>query len=104
MLIDFYRFRRISTRSSTCLKAAPILGKRTRWAKHITLYVYVHCGTSEPQAILQITLTRADDDDGIIVQTGDSACSFVLLAGQPIGEKVVQYGPVRIISHVLSIY
>lgn len=38
-----------------------------------------------------ITLTRAGD--GVVVRTADEPCSFVLLAGQPIGEPVVQHGP-----------
>ncbi|BAM82367.1 probable pirin [Cyanidioschyzon merolae strain 10D] len=34
------------------------------------------------------------DDDGVEVQSGENGCRFVLLAGQPLHEPVVQYGPI----------
>jgi hypothetical protein len=41
---------------------------------------------------VQITLTP--EGDGITVVTKDKPCDFVLLAGTPLGEPVVQHGPV----------
>lgn len=32
-----------------------------------------------------LTLTRGDDQDGIIVTTGDDSCEFVLIGGEPTG-------------------
>jgi hypothetical protein len=40
-----------------------------------------------------ITLTNTPDSDGITIRTGAEAAQFVLLAGKPIGEPVVQHGP-----------
>lgn len=40
------------------------------------------------------TLTfPADGSQGLTVQAGDSGCSFVLIAGQPHNEPIVQHGP-----------
>ena len=42
----------------------------------------------------QMTLTPGKDTDGVTVRASSGRVSFVLLAGQPIGEPVVQQGPV----------
>jgi len=39
------------------------------------------------------TVTLTADGDGIVVITKGSACNFVVIAGKPIGEPVVQHGP-----------
>jgi len=40
------------------------------------------------------TIVLSADGDGVIVQTAsDSEADFVLIAGQPTGEPIVQYGP-----------
>jgi len=40
-----------------------------------------------------ITLSGGGGEDGLVVSTGDSAASFVLVAATPIGEPIVQHGP-----------
>lgn len=40
-----------------------------------------------------ITLTSEEDADGVTVSTGEQAASFVLLAGKPLNEPIVQHGP-----------
>lgn len=39
------------------------------------------------------TVTLADQGDGILVKTGKDKASFVLIAGKPTKEPIVQYGP-----------
>ena len=45
---------------------------------------------------IQVTLTPGNGTDGVVVRATKGPVNFVLLAGEPIGEPVVQYGPVRI--------
>lgn len=42
-----------------------------------------------------VAFTKDDDDDGEIihVETGDEKAKFLIIAGEPLNEKVVQYGP-----------
>ena len=40
-----------------------------------------------------VTLTKAPDAEGITITTQDEPADFVLLAGEPCGEPVVQHGP-----------
>lgn len=63
-------------------------------------FLYILSGTAEVgatnthcEAHHTITLTRDADSDGVTVRTTDKPCSFVLLAGEPLNEPVVQYGP-----------
>ena len=44
---------------------------------------------------IQMTLTPGKEADGVTVRATSGRVSFVLLAGEPIGEPVVQQGPVR---------
>lgn len=40
-----------------------------------------------------LVLSAAREQDGMVVVAGSAGCDFVLIAGQPIGEPTVQYGP-----------
>lgn len=54
---------------------------------------HAEVGTTNTRCEAHHTITLTRDGDGVVVRTGDSRCSFVLLAGEPIGEPVVQHGP-----------
>jgi redox-sensitive bicupin YhaK (pirin superfamily) len=49
--------------------------------------------TNRVDAHYTITLTRTPNTDGVTIETGDEAASFVLLAGEPTNEPIVQHGP-----------
>lgn len=65
-------------------------------------FAYVLSGTAafgppdsavEGPAHHTLVLQNNGDEDGVIVQTHDEPCHFVLICGEPTGEPVVQYGP-----------
>lgn len=65
---------------------------------NVIVFVYegqVSIGPEKTQAETNACVTfQKDEQDGLIsVETGDSAAKFLILGGQPLNEKVVQYGP-----------
>eukprot|EP01147_Barroeca_monosierra_P009827 gene9827-2020_t len=40
-----------------------------------------------------ITLTKNDEQSGVVIFSGENPAEFVLIAGRPHGEPIVQYGP-----------
>jgi redox-sensitive bicupin YhaK (pirin superfamily) len=49
-------------------------------------------GTHSP-AHHTVVLSNTGSEDGVVIKAGDAGMHFVLLAGQPLKEPVVQYGP-----------
>ena len=68
------------------------LASTTRAARLITRFDI----TLSPCTVscVQVALSQGSDEEGLVVRTTDSSVSFVLLAGKPIGEPIVQHGPV----------
>ena len=95
-----HRSRPSMHRSCTSWRAMLSLASTTRAARHITRFVttFLRCTIS----CIQVALSQGSDEEGLVVRTTDSSVSFVLLAGKPIGEPIVQYGPVRA-QHLLDI-
>ena len=61
-------------------------------------FIYTLLGTAEYggekiEAHHTIVLSRGSDETGIEIRSGDERAEFVLIAGQPTNEPVVQYGP-----------
>lgn len=50
-------------------------------------------GGTEVDAHHTIVLSNTGDEDGVVVQAGPKGCHFVIIAGKPVGEPVIQYGP-----------
>ncbi|CAM9450549.1 unnamed protein product [Discosporangium mesarthrocarpum] len=48
---------------------------------------------SEIEAHNTVTLTKSEEESGILVKTSDSPADFVLICGEPLNEPVVQHGP-----------
>ncbi len=61
------------------------------------VYAYegtLHAGPAErEQAVRRQSLAVLENGDAVRVRAGDEAARFILLAGKPLGEPVVQYGP-----------
>jgi redox-sensitive bicupin YhaK (pirin superfamily) len=58
-------------------------------------FVYVFGGSARlaDEALAQHTLAVLGSGDAVEVVAGESGARFILVAGRPIGEPVVQYGP-----------
>ena len=60
---------------------------------------YVHkgkgiFGSNRKEGVQYSAIVIKNDDSEILeVETKDSECYFILIAGKPIGEKIHQYGP-----------
>eukprot|EP00742_Colponemidia_sp_Colp-10_P001215 GILJ01001308.1.p1 GENE.GILJ01001308.1~~GILJ01001308.1.p1 ORF type:complete len:318 (+),score=40.64 GILJ01001308.1:88-954(+) len=67
---------------------------------HWNAFTYVLSGKalfgspeSEVTAHHTAVFSRAENEDVVTVRTQDEPCRFVLIAGQPLNEPIVQYGP-----------
>jgi len=58
-------------------------------------FVYVYEGSVDIQgtAVGQHELAVLENGEGVSLQSGQDGARFVLVAGRPIGEPIVQYGP-----------
>lgn len=50
-------------------------------------------GSQEVEAHNTVTFSSQPGQDGIVVSTGKSSASFMIVAARPIGEPIVQHGP-----------
>lgn len=57
------------------------------------LYVFEGSASSQQQALPQHSLVVLGQGDEIAVQAGHEGARFILVAGKPLNEPIVQYGP-----------
>lgn len=57
------------------------------------IYVFEGNATSQEQILPQHSLVVLGQGDEIVVQAGSEGARFILVAGKPLNEPIVQYGP-----------
>ncbi|MDP1863439.1 MAG: pirin family protein [Thiobacillus sp.] len=62
-------------------------------SRHAFVYVFEGSAQLAKDALSQHTLAVLDEGDTVDVTAGAEGTRFILVAGRPIGEPVVQYGP-----------
>lgn len=60
---------------------------------HAFLYIFEGSATNQTQTLPQHSLVVWGAGDEITVQAGNQGARFILVAGKPINEPIVQYGP-----------
>lgn len=57
------------------------------------VYLYEGSGQVAGEALNRHELAVLEDGDGVAVRAAERGARFIVVAGQPIGEPIVQYGP-----------
>lgn len=68
---------------------------RHQLATDLTSFIYLFEGDAiiESETVPEYSLVALSSGDEVVVNAGEQAARFILVAGKPIGEPIAQYGP-----------